>query len=127
MLAALASHRLAWLYMTGEWPKGDLDHANMNKADNRWCNLREATNAQNGANRGIPTNNKSGFRGVSWAKRHRKWTAHIRAGRKQYTLGYYNAREEAALTYATYACGLFGEFANPTWRDVLADIRGAVT
>jgi hypothetical protein len=44
-------HRLAWLYVTGEWPKNNIDHINGAKDDNRWVNLREATHSQNNRNR----------------------------------------------------------------------------
>lgn len=44
-------HRLAFLYMTGEWPKADVDHVNRVRSDNRWANMREATRSQNLANR----------------------------------------------------------------------------
>jgi len=66
------AHRLAWLYMTGEWPKHQVDHVNMDCADNRWANLRDATCSQNTANSCVRINNKSGFKGVSWDKRRRR-------------------------------------------------------
>jgi hypothetical protein len=42
--------RLAWLYMTDSWPVGEIDHANCDRTDNRWANLRLATRSQNQAN-----------------------------------------------------------------------------
>ena len=43
-------HRLVWLYMTGSFPSGAIDHVNRNKLDNRWCNLRQATREENRRN-----------------------------------------------------------------------------
>ena len=60
------AHRLAWLYMTGEWPKEHIDHINGVRNDNRWGNLREATRVINSQNRHkAQRNNITGFLGVS--------------------------------------------------------------
>src|SRR5687768_770720 len=64
-----SAHRLAWLYVYGEWPAGDLDHINCVRDDNRIANLREATDSQNNANRTLAPKNSSGFKGVCWNKR----------------------------------------------------------
>src|SRR3990172_3465377 len=73
------AHRMAFYCMTGEWPKNHVDHINGNKLDNRWCNLREATMAQNKANEGLRSSNTSGLKGVSWHKAAKKWRAYIGA------------------------------------------------
>lgn len=44
-----AEHRLAWFYVTGEWPKGLVDHKNLDRSDNRWENLREVTASRKSA------------------------------------------------------------------------------
>jgi HNH endonuclease len=120
------AHRLAWLYMSGAWPRDQIDHLNGDKADNRWVNLREAGVSGNQANRPVCATNKSGFKGVFFLERAslRPWRAAVRIGGKTRYLGRFSAREEAALVYATAACGIHGEFARPKWQDVLADIRG---
>lgn len=59
--------RLAWIYMTGKEPVNLIDHINRNKADDRWVNLREATQNQNQQNKTIAKNNSSGYKGISIA------------------------------------------------------------
>lgn len=96
------AHRLAWLYMTGEWPDV-IDHIDGNTANNRWSNLRNCSmpeNMQNMKSSGL-SSNTSGHIGVS---RHKgKWRAKIRHtsnGKRNYTnLGDYNTPEEAAAAY----------------------------
>lgn len=57
--------RLAWLYMTGEWPKDQIDHINRIKDDDRWENLREATQSQNSYNRAW-AEESGDLRGIRW-------------------------------------------------------------
>lgn len=103
-------HRLAWFYMTGEWPKDEIDHINQNKSDNRWCNLREATTKQNLENGPKRKNNTSGAIGVTWHNRDKLWCARIVHNRKKITLGYFKefddavkARNDGVRKYFTHA------------------------
>ena len=105
------AHRLAWLYMTGEWPSGGVDHKNRDRLDNRWANLREANQSQNGANIGLLRSNTSGFKGVSFHKRARKWHAYIKSGRRRIHLGLHETAEDAAAAYDAAAKRIFGDFA----------------
>lgn len=105
------AHRLAWLYMTGDWPKEQIDHINMDRSDNRFANLREATNIQNCANQRRPVNNTSGLKGVCWNKRLSKWKSQIRVNGKLHHLGYFDTAEAAHESYIDAAKKYFGEFA----------------
>lgn len=96
---AYKSHRLAWLYVNGSWPARAIDHINRIKSDNRITNLREATKAQNGWNRGKNSNNTSGYPGVSWHKTVGKWSARIRIDSARKHLGYFDTPEEANAAY----------------------------
>lgn len=105
------AHRLAHLYMTGEFPAEQIDHVNRIKTDNRWANLRAATQSQNNMNR-FQANNTSGKKGVSWDKQTGKWKAQITVNGKTYRLGLYNDMEDAAVAYSTIAKILHGEFSH---------------
>ncbi len=104
------AHRLAWLYVHGEWPDGDLDHKDTYRANNRFDNLRPTTGSQNHANRPIQSNNTSGYKGVSWDKTTSKWRASIRNGLSIH-LGLYDEPEHAAAAYRIAAAYIFGQFA----------------
>ena len=89
------AHRLAWMYVYGEWPTGQIDHINRIRTDNRIANLREVSHKQNNQNRSKPSNNTSGHPGVSWHKQRSKWLAHIKHNQKKIHLGCFNTIEEA--------------------------------
>jgi hypothetical protein len=93
------AHRVAWLMLTGSWPDGQLDHINGDGTDNRLCNLRPCSQAENTQNLGPNKRNSTGFVGVTFSKRDGRWRAQIRANYKQFNLGSFNSPEDAALAY----------------------------
>jgi hypothetical protein len=84
------SHRLAWLYIYGLWPKDMIDHINGNPSDNRIKNLREATGYENQHNTKKPKTNKSGVKGISFHKASGKWQCSIRNNGIKIHLGYFD-------------------------------------
>jgi hypothetical protein len=110
------AHRLAWFYMTGELPPEHTDHRNGVKSDNRWSNLRLATNRENNGNH-KGWGGKSGVRGVSWHKQRKKWRAEITIHRTNYHLGLFSTLEEANAAYLGAAQLVFGEFAHHLSKD----------
>ena len=104
---AYLAHRLAWLYMRGEWPTKDIDHKDRDRGNNAWNNLREADRSQNKVN-AKDQNSVTGFRGV--IKNGMRFIAVIRWKRRRYYLGSFATPEEAHRAYRDKAKELFGEF-----------------
>ena len=102
------AHRLAWLYVHGEHPAGEIDHRNGNPADNRISKLRQASRAQNVRNTSR-RNRRSGFKGV--VRHGGKWRARIAVDRRRIELGIFSTAEEAAAAYDDAARLYYGEFA----------------
>lgn len=94
------AQRLAWLYMKGVWPDGEIDHENRNTGDNRFANLREATGQENQYNVGLRKTNTSGARGVSPTESGR-WRAMIKLpGQRTVThLGTFDTVAAASAVY----------------------------
>jgi len=99
-------HRLIWLWVYGEWPTM-IDHANMDRADNRLANLRLATKSGNGANTKVRA--RVGLKGV-W--RHGPgWAASIRKDNVTRHLGTFPSPELAHAAYCQAAALMHGRFA----------------
>ena len=90
---AYKAHRLAWLYVNGKFPDGEIDHINGNTLDNRICNLREVSSEGNCRNRTKRADNKSGVTGVNFQCG--KWVARITHNKKKVNLGSFNNLEDA--------------------------------
>jgi hypothetical protein len=92
------AHRLAWLYMTGKWPVGQIDHKKGKDHGNMFSNLRQAENNINAENKRNPQkNNKIGVLGVH---RHNSgFLAQIKVNRKKIYLGMFPTAELAHAAY----------------------------
>lgn len=92
---SLPVHRLIWLYMTGEMGSFEIDHINGIKSDNRWENLRAVTRSENMKNTSLRSDNKSGYPGVSWNTKDKRWIARICVGGARKSLGSFKSVEDA--------------------------------
>lgn len=96
------AHRLAFLYMTGEWTVGEVDHIDGVRNNNAWINLRVGTKNDNQQNQRKPrADNKTGFLGVCKHKQCNKFIAKIRTNGVVKYLGLFATPEEAHQAYLT--------------------------
>ncbi len=72
-----------------------INHKNHKVDDNRMCNLEVVSHQQNNQYKRKTTTNTSGFKGVCWTKREKKWRARIFVNGKEHSLGYFNNIEDA--------------------------------
>lgn len=95
---AWLAHRLAYTLEVGPIPEGmDLDHTCHIRSCIRVSHLRIVTRKQNLENtKALHGSNKSGIRGVYWAKRDRKWVARVCHNYRMHSAGYFDSLEEAA-------------------------------
>lgn len=102
------AHRLAWLYVTGEWPSWQIDHADGDRSNNAWTNLRSATPKQNCANAAVRKDNKTGFKGVRAMGE--RWQVRIGNGGRIH-VGTFDTLEEAKAAYEVASQREYGQFA----------------
>lgn len=106
-------------YLLNAKPNELVDHIDHNKFNNTMENLRICSRSENMMNSIIPSNNKSGFKGVNKDKRYNKWRAYITVNKQQINLGYFDnlsdaikARQDANQKYQ-------GEFAYANAKEVV--------
>jgi hypothetical protein len=104
-------HRLAVLYMTGEWPRFGVSHRDLNRSNNAWTNLRSATKRQTARHR--KASNQLGIKGVRMTPCG-NFRANIYVNKRNLNLGTYATAEAASQAYADAALEHFGEFARPS-------------
>lgn len=92
--------------------KLQVDHLNHSTLDNRKCNLRACTQSENLQNCNIYSNNKSGYKGVSYSKTNKKWQVSIGVNKDKVYLGCFINLKDAARAYNAAAVKYHGEFAN---------------
>jgi hypothetical protein len=104
------AHRIVWAMTKGAWPKGQLDHKNGIRNDNRLRNLREATQSNQTINSETRSDNSLGIRGVRLHKPSGRFQARIGISGRVYHLGLFLTSEEAAGAYRDAAKRLHGDF-----------------
>jgi len=105
----IKGHRLAWYISFGYVPEC-IDHIDGNTLDNRLCNLRECTQAENSRNISKRVDNKTGVTGVNWRKQSNKWTAQIQYSKKKLNLGSFENFDDAVKARKEAEEKYFGEF-----------------
>lgn len=108
---AYYAHRLAWYFVTGEYPDRSVDHIDGDRSNNALVNLRLATPLQNSQNQAFETRTgNSRVRGAYFRKAEGKWSSKIRHNKKYIWLGYFDDEASAAAAYEAKAAELRGEF-----------------
>ncbi|MBT2326742.1 HNH endonuclease [Variovorax paradoxus] len=104
------AHRVAWLWVTGEWPDDRIDHKNGVRHDNRFSNLRACSALENARNVKVRANSSTGVAGVTWESKYCRWKAHIKVSGKCITLGRFKALLDAVSARRGAEIRLFGDF-----------------
>ena len=109
--SAYKLHRVIFMMHHGYCPE-TIDHINGNKHDNQIENLRGATQAENKRNKALGLTNKSGVKGVYWAKQANQWVAQIYVNGKKRHLGCFDDLNLAQEFMELAREMVHGKFAN---------------
>jgi len=96
---SVLAHRVIWAMQTGKWPRGEIDHINGNRSDNRWSNLRVVTRNQNMQNKNPTSGSTSKYLGVGWHKASASWVAQIACNGRKIHIGCFKTESDAAMAY----------------------------
>lgn len=109
---AYRASRLAWLYVTGEWPSSEIDHRDCRRDNDSYKNLRLASRQQNTSNCTVRRTNKLGIKGVSINHRapNKPYLAQIQVDKKKIWLGNYRTCAEAHDIYSLASELVHGDF-----------------
>lgn len=106
-----AAHRLFWLLQTKNDPLPfQIDHIDKNRLNNKFCNLRLATFAENQRNKSLHRNNTTGCRGVYWVEEQQKYRVKIHFNKACFNLGHYKTFEQAVAVRQAKELELHGKF-----------------
>ncbi len=95
-----AAHRLAWLYMTGEFPKQTIDHINGDPSDNRIANLRDVPPMVNSQNlKSASCLSSTGLLGACKNTKRNNYFATIKVNKKAIYLGSFDTPLAAHEAY----------------------------
>lgn len=105
------AHRLAWLYVKGYFPKGDIDHIDGDPRNNAWSNLRESSRRENLWNSRVRIDSTSGIKGVRFHKASQLFNPRVTVNGKTHSLGYYKDIKIAEKVIKEARLKLYGDFA----------------
>jgi hypothetical protein len=107
----MKAHRLVFLLQMGRLPRGEVDHINGNRADNRWSNLRDVPKNVNQHNRWFARkDSRQPAQGVQTMGKNGRFWARIRVNKRDIYLGSFDTEAEAERAYLAakreqIACG----------------------
>ena len=104
--------RIVWLYQTGEWPRLKIDHKDCDPTNDKWNNLREATDSQQKQNNRKRRDNKTGFKCVVFDKSRNQYRWQVVVNGKRIKGKRFGTAAEAFADYQSRLPTFHGDFAN---------------